>query len=123
MEVVSTSNLASSETEKTTTASNFLTWLCHERPNRKLYIYANMKLFMKVEMFFSVMTKNLNWEVSTNNLVTFKKWDGVNDKKNYGSSLKNPIFLEERGGRGAWKFFWGGAVNRLNRGGLNNLQI
>ena len=32
-------------------------------------------------MFFSVMTKNLNWEISTNNLVTFKRWDGVNDEK------------------------------------------
>ena len=32
-------------------------------------------------MFFSVMTKNLNWEVSTNNLVTFKRQDGVNDEK------------------------------------------
>ena len=29
-------------------------------------------------MFFSVMTKNLNWEISTKNLVTFKRWDGVN---------------------------------------------
>ena len=32
-------------------------------------------------MFFSVITKNLNWEISTKNLVTFKRWDGVNDKK------------------------------------------
>ena len=32
-------------------------------------------------MFFSVMTKNLNWEISTSNLVTFKRWDGVNDEK------------------------------------------
>ena len=32
-------------------------------------------------MFFSVMTKNLNWEISTKNLVTFKRWDGVSDKK------------------------------------------
>ena len=32
-------------------------------------------------MFFSVMTKNLNWEISTKNLVTFKRWDGVNDGK------------------------------------------
>ena len=32
-------------------------------------------------MFFSVMTKNLNWEISIKNLVTFKRWDGVNDKK------------------------------------------
>ena len=32
-------------------------------------------------MFSSVMIKNLNWEISTNNLVTFKRWDGVNDEK------------------------------------------
>ena len=32
-------------------------------------------------MFFSVITKNLNWETLTNNLVTFKRWDGVKDKK------------------------------------------
>ena len=32
-------------------------------------------------MFFSVMTKNLNQEISTENLVTFKRWDGVNDEK------------------------------------------
>ena len=29
-------------------------------------------------MFFSVITKNLNWEMLTKNLVTFKRWDGVN---------------------------------------------
>ena len=33
------------------------------------------------KMFFPVMTKNLNWEISTKNLVTFKRWDGVNDEK------------------------------------------
>ena len=27
----------------------------------------------KQKMFFSVMTKNLNWEILTNNLVTFKR--------------------------------------------------
>ena len=37
------------------------------------------KIYKK--MFFSVMTKNLNWEISTKNLVTFKKWDGVKDEK------------------------------------------
>ena len=56
-----------------------------------------MKLFMKVKIFFSVMTKNLNWEISTKNLVTFKRWDGFNDKKYNGISLKNPIFLGESG--------------------------
>ena len=35
-------------------------------------------------MFFSVLTKNLNWEILTKNLVTFKKWDVVKDQKFYG---------------------------------------
>ena len=75
-------------------------------------------------MFFSVMTKNLNWEISTKNLDTFKRWDGdgVNDEKfqYYGSSLKDPIF--NRGEVHEKTFFlWG--VNRLKRGGLDNLKI
>ena len=32
-------------------------------------------------MFFSVINKNLNWEILTKNLVTFKRWDSVKDKK------------------------------------------
>ena len=32
-------------------------------------------------MFFSVITKNLNWEILTKNLVTFKRWYGVKDEK------------------------------------------
>ena len=32
-------------------------------------------------MFFSVMSKNLNREISTKNLVTFKGWDRVKDEK------------------------------------------
>ena len=32
-------------------------------------------------MFFSVITKNLSWEILTKNLVTFKRWDGIKDKK------------------------------------------
>ena len=45
-------------------------------------------------MFFSVITKNSNQEISTKNLVTFKRWDGVKDEKleYYGDSLENPIF-------------------------------
>ena len=31
-------------------------------------------------MFFSVITKNLNWEILNKNLVTFKRWDGVQDE-------------------------------------------
>ena len=49
-------------------------------------------------MFFSVITKNLNWETLTKNLITFKRWDRIKDEKfqYYGGSLKNLIF---RGGR------------------------
>ena len=58
-----------------------------------------MKNKLKSEIFnykvykqkcFSVITKNLNWEILTKNLVTFKRWDGVKDDKfeYYGGSLK-----------------------------------
>ena len=30
-------------------------------------------------MFFSFLTKNLNWEILTKNLATFKRWDGVKE--------------------------------------------
>ena len=48
-------------------------------------------------MFLFVITKNLNWENVTKNLVTFKRWGGVKDEKfeYYGGSLKNPIFRGE----------------------------
>ena len=44
-------------------------------------------------MLFSVIAKNLDWEILTKNLVTFKRWDGVKDEKfqYHGDSLKNPI--------------------------------
>ena len=33
------------------------------------------------KMIFYVITKNLNWEILTENLVTFKRQDGVKDEK------------------------------------------
>ena len=32
-------------------------------------------------MFFSTITKNLNWEILTKNLVTIQRRDGVEDEK------------------------------------------
>ena len=32
-------------------------------------------------MFFSVITENLNWDVLTKNLVTFRRWDVVKYEK------------------------------------------
>ena len=32
-------------------------------------------------MLFSVITKNLDWEIVAKNLVTFKRWDGVKYQK------------------------------------------
>ena len=31
-------------------------------------------------MIFLVITKNLNWEILTKDLVTFKRWYGVKDE-------------------------------------------
>ena len=31
-------------------------------------------------MLFFVITKNLKWEILTNNSVTFKRWDGVKEE-------------------------------------------
>ena len=33
------------------------------------------------KFFFSVLTKNLNWEILIKNLVTFKRWYEVKDEK------------------------------------------
>ena len=51
-------------------------------------------------MYLSIIAKNLNWEMLTKNLVTFKRQDGVKDEKfqYYGNSLKNLIFREGGGG-------------------------
>ena len=40
----------------------------------------------------TVITKNLNWEIITKNLVAFKRWDGVKEEKfyYYGVSPINP---------------------------------
>ena len=37
------------------------------------------KSFIK-QKFFSVITKNLNWEVLTKNSVTFKRSDGIKNE-------------------------------------------
>ena len=39
------------------------------------------KKSLKTKMFFSVLFKNSNWEISTSNLVTFKRWDEVKDEQ------------------------------------------
>ena len=69
-------------------------------------------------MFFSIITKNLNWGILTKNLVTFKRLDWVKDKKfsHFWSSLKNPIF------RGCIRNqYIGGELPK--KGWLDSLQI
>ena len=48
-------------------------------------------------MFFFVITKTLNYKISTKNLVTLKRWDGVKDEKfyYYGGLLENSIYRRE----------------------------
>ena len=41
----------------------------------------NDKKSLKTKLFWSVKTQNLNWEVSTKNLVIFKRWNGVKDEQ------------------------------------------
>ena len=38
------------------------------------------KKIYKEKMFFSILTKNLNREISIKNFVTFKKWNGIKDE-------------------------------------------
>ena len=54
-----------------------------------------MKKSISKNVFFSVITKNLNREILNKNLVTFKRWDGINDEKflYYGSLLKKKYFF------------------------------
>ena len=42
-----------------------------------------VKKVYTTKMFFSAITKNLNWDILTKNLVTFKRWDGVKNEKFY----------------------------------------
>ena len=72
-------------------------------------------------MFFFVITKNLNLEILTKNLVNFKRWDGIKDEKfeYYGGSLKNPIFTGVGGGRVHKKTIH--KRNYLKRGSLDSL--
>ena len=36
---------------------------------------------LKTKIFLPLITKNLNWEILTKNLVTFEGWDWVKDEK------------------------------------------
>ena len=51
-------------------------------------------------MFFPVITTNLNWEISTKNLVTFKRWDGVKEKN---FNIMEVHWKTRFSGGGAWK--------------------
>ena len=46
----------------------------------KSELFNNEKAY-KQKNVFSVLTKNLNWEILTKSLLTFKTWDGIKDEK------------------------------------------
>ena len=54
-------------------------------------------------MFFSVITKNLNLEILTKNLVTFKRWDWVKDENFNIMGVYSKILFYFRGGGGLTK--------------------
>ena len=39
------------------------------------------KKSLQTKMFFSFITKNLNWDILTKNLDTLERWDEVKDEK------------------------------------------
>ena len=41
------------------------------------FSHKKLTIFNDKNVFFSIITINLKWEFLTNNLVTFKRWDGV----------------------------------------------
>ena len=49
----------------------------YKKSKLKSKIFNGKKVY-KQKMFFSVLPTNLNWEILTKNLVTFKRWDGIN---------------------------------------------
>ena len=53
------------------------------------------------KIFYSVITKNSNWEILPKNLVTFKRSDCIKDEKlwYFGDSVKDPTFREGGGSR------------------------
>ena len=61
-------------------------------------------------MFFSITNKNLNWEIITKNLVTFKRWHEVNgegSQKNFRGLYGKPKYRVEnylKTGRGLISF-------------------
>ena len=49
-------------------------------------------------MFFSILTKNLNWEILTKNLITFKRWDEIKKNVNIMELTEKIQFLGGGGG-------------------------
>ena len=71
-------------------------------------------------MFLSVTTNNLNWEILTKNLVTFKRWDGVKDEKlsYYAGSLK----IQFKGWEGSRKTNTQGNYLKREQEGLGEFE-
>ena len=77
-------------------------------------------------MFFFVMTKNLNWEISAKNLVTFKRWMGFIMKNFYMGVYWKIWFFFFLGGMGVGVvhektiFFGRGCSELPKKGGLDS---
>ena len=47
----------------------------------KSEIFNDKKVYKQKNVFLCVLTKNLNWQMLTKNLVTFKRFHGIKDEK------------------------------------------
>ena len=63
-------------------------------------------------MFLSLITKNLNLEILTKNLVTFKRWDEVKDS----GSHEKLIYRRELPKKGGWERWQIEGEGRKKRG-------
>ena len=55
-------------------------WTFYVKNKLKSEIF-NAEKKLSIKMFFFVITNYVKWKISTDNLVTFKRWDGVIDEK------------------------------------------
>ena len=98
---------------------DFFRGCCNFNINKLKSEIFNDKKSLWTKIFFSVITKNSDWEILTKNLVTFKREDRVKDENlwYFGRPLKNLTF------RGEFTKNWYRKGDCLNSRGLDSLQI
>ena len=96
-------------------------WSSYIKNNLKYQILTNKKS-LETKMFLYVITKNLNWEVLTKNLVTFKRWNGMRMKNFSIMGVHWKIWFLEEEGLTENQYIWGSRLKRGELGHISNLS-